>query len=516
MKNSYTKLRLILGDQLNENHSWFDEKRDDTLYFMAECLTETSYAKHHIQKVVGFFSAMRNFAKSMEAKGHSILYFNLDTAENLQSFPDNLAALIKKYSIQKFEYQLPDEWRLDVELKAFAQDCGVENQVFDSQHFLTERAYLKDFFEGKKTYLMETFYRSIRKRYEILMEPDGKNPLTGKWNYDASNRKKLPKKITIPPQLHWHKDVTEIVEMLKEKQVTTIGNIEVDDFIWPTSRAECLELLEEFCRYRLNLFGDYQDALTTRDYALFHCRLSFGMNTKMISPLEVVQRCIEEFHKRQDTIDISQIEGFVRQIIGWREYMRGVYWAKMPGYEKMNYFNHQAALPDWFWTGKTKMTCLNHAVEQSLDRAYAHHIQRLMVTGNFALLLGVHPDELDEWYLGIYIDALHWVEVTNTRGMSQFADGGIVGTKPYISSANYIHKQGDYCNQCHYDRKLKYGEKACPFNSLYWDFFERHREKLGNNFRMSMMYRIWDKMDMEEKEKILRQADAYKKTVNKL
>jgi deoxyribodipyrimidine photolyase-related protein len=516
MKKSYTKLRLILGDQLNENHSWFDTKDADTLYFMAECLTETNYTKHHIQKVVGFFSAMRNFAKSLEAKGHSVLYFNLDTTENLQSFPNNLAALIKKYNIQKFEYQLPDEWRLDVELKAFAQECGIETQVFDSEHFMTERAYLKDFFEGKKTYLMENFYRSIRKRYEILMEPDGKTPLTGKWNYDASNRKKLPKKITIPPPLHWHKDVTEIVDMLKEKGITTIGNIDKKDFIWPTSRAECLELLEEFCRYRLHLFGDYQDALTTRDYALFHCRLSFGMNTKMISPLEVVQRCIEEFHKRQDTIDISQIEGFVRQIIGWREYMRGVYWAKMPGYDKMNYFNHQAALPDWFWTGKTKMTCLNHAVEQSLDRAYAHHIQRLMVTGNFALLLGVHPDELDEWYLGIYIDALHWVEVTNTRGMSQFADGGIVGTKPYISSANYIHKQGDYCNQCQYDRKIKYGPKACPFNSLYWDFFERHRDKLGKNFRMAMMYRVWDKMDIEEKEKILQQADVYKKTVNEL
>lgn len=363
---------------------------------------------------------------------------------------------------------------------------------------------------------MENFYREIRKKYNLLMEPDDKTPLTGKWNYDKNNRKKLPKKITVPPHLHWHKDVSEITDLLERKGVKTMGNIDSTDFIWPTSRAECLELLEEFCRYRLHLFGDYQDALTTRDYALFHSRLSFGMNTKMLTPLEVVKRCIEEFHKRREEIDISQIEGFTRQIIGWREYMRGVYWAKMPQYREMNYFDHQASLPQWYWTGETKMTCLSHTVSQSLDRAYAHHIQRLMATGNFALLLGVHPDEVDEWYLGIYIDALEWVEITNTRGMSQFADGGIVGTKPYVSSANYIHKQGDYCRQCHYDRSLRHGEKACPFNSLYWDFFARNRDKLGDNFRLGMMYRLWDKFDSEEKEKILHQAEKYKQEADEL
>ena len=516
MKKTYTTLRLILGDQLNIQHSWFEKKDKDTLYFMAECLSETNYVVHHIQKVVGFFSAMRTFADELQENGHDLVYYNLDDPNNKQSFADNLSAIIKKYKVQKLEYQLPDEWRLDEELTSFIEHSGITAEVFDSEHFLTERNFLADFFEGKKTYLMETFYRSIRKQYDLLMEPNGKTPLTGKWNYDKSNRKKLPKKIDIAPQLHWHKDVTEIVEMLQTKEVKTIGNIDSENFVWPTSRAECLELIEEFCQFRLHLFGDYQDALTTRDYALFHSRLSFGMNTKMISPLEVVERCIAEYHKRKDEIDISQIEGFVRQIIGWREYMRGVYWAKMPDYESLNYFEHKAKLPEWYWTGDTKMTCLKHSIEQSLDKAYAHHIQRLMVTGNFALLLGVDPDEVDEWYLGIYIDALQWVEITNTRGMSQFADGGIVGTKPYISSANYIHKQGDYCNQCHYNRKLKYGEKACPFNSLYWEFFERHRDKLGNNFRMAMMYRVWDKMDGDEKGNILEQAKTYKENVNQL
>jgi len=516
VNKTYTTLRLILGDQLNSDHSWFKEKNKGTLYFMAESLSETNYVNHHVQKVVGFFLSMRNFATEISSKGHDVLYYKLNDKGNKQSFSDNLLAVIKKYKVEKIAYQLPDEWRLDEELKAFVSGSDIKCEVFDTEHFLTSRTYLADFFEGKKTYLMENFYRSIRKEYDLLMEADGKTPLTGKWNYDASNRKKLPKKIEIPPQLHWHNDVAEIVDMLAKKNVKTIGNIDVDNFVWPTSREECQELLEDFCKYRLHLFGDYQDALTTRNYALFHSRLSFGMNTKMISPLEVVERCIAEYHKREDEIDISQIEGFVRQIIGWREYMRGVYWAKMPDYESMNYFGHDTKLPSWYWTGDTKMTCLSHSIGQSLDKAYAHHIQRLMVTGNFALLLGVDPDELDEWYLGIYIDALQWVEITNTRGMSQFADGGIVGTKPYISSANYIHKQGDYCSQCHYDRKLKYGELACPFNSLYWDFFERHRDKLGNNFRMSMMYRVWDKMDGEEKAKILDQAKQYKKTVNKL
>jgi deoxyribodipyrimidine photolyase-related protein len=256
--------------------------------------------------------------------------------------------------------------------------------------------------------------------------------------------------------------------------------------------------------------------MTTRDELLFHSRLSFGLNVKLISPLEVVRYCVDYWEKHQEAIDISQIEGFVRQIIGWREYMRGVYWAHMPEYADLNFFDHQAKLPSWFWTGDTQMKCLQHAIGQSLEGAYAHHIQRLMVTGNFALLLGVHPDEVDAWYLGIYMDAVEWVEITNTRGMSQFADGGIVGTKPYVASANYMHKMGDYCSQCAYDRKKKVGEGACPFNSLYWDFYDRHEDKLARNPRIGMMYRVWAKRDPEEKAAILEQADYYKKHIEEL
>ena len=291
----------------------------------------------------------------------------------------------------------------------------------------------------------------------------------------------------------------------------TIGRLaDPTQFDWPVTRDESLQLLQHFLEVRFASFGTYQDAMTTNDHWLFHSRLSFAMNTKMIGPLEIVKAAEAYWYEHQDEVDIAQAEGFIRQIIGWREYMRGIYWAKMPDYAAMNYFGHTESLPAWYWTGNTKMTCLSHAINQSLDVAYAHHIQRLMVTGNFALLLGAHPDEVDQWYLGIYMDAIEWVEITNTRGMSQFADGGIVGTKPYVSSANYIYKMSDYCGQCAYDRKKKYGAGACPFNSLYWDFYDRHRDKLGSNPRIGMMYRVWDKNNSEEKARILAQAAIYK------
>jgi len=289
--------------------------------------------------------------------------------------------------------------------------------------------------------------------------------------------------------------------------VSTLGTLDAEAFVWPTSRKESLELLDHFCEHLLVHFGSYQDALTTWDPYLFHSRLSFSLNCKMISPLEVVQTVEAYWSKNQDLIGIAQVEGFIRQIIGWREYMRGIYWAKMPEFAQLNYFGHDRKLPDWFWTGNTKMNCLSQSVHQSLDLAYAHHIQRLMVTGNFSLLAGIHPDEVDRWYLGIYIDAIEWVEITNTRGMSQFADGGIVGTKPYVSSANYIKKQGNYCGSCAYQADKKTGEGSCPFNSLYWHFHARNRELLEKNPRIGMVYRTWDKMGNQQA--ILAQAEAY-------
>ena len=505
-------LRLILGDQLNARHSWFENNDSSVTYLMMEVRQETDYVPHHIQKVVGFFLAMRNFAKELRSQGHQVLYYHLDDEENLQDFSKQIEQLVEKKGFTRFEYQLPDEYRLDQQLKKLCESLSIQTEAVDSEHFLTSREFLKDFFKGKKTYLMETFYREMRKKYDILM--DGKEPLTGQWNYDQENRHALKdKRLLKKPKVH-PKQVHPLVKMLEKSGVKTIGSIDSENFPWPTSREESLEVLEHFCENLLENFGTYQDALTTWNPYLFHSRLSFSINTKMFSPLEVVQKVEAYWKKHSDQISIAQVEGFIRQIIGWREYMRGIYWAKMPEFGNLNFFGHERQLPDWFWTGKTKMNCLNQSIGQSLDLAYAHHIQRLMVTGNFALLAGIHPDEVDQWYLGIYIDAIEWVEITNTRGMSQFADGGIVGTKPYVSSANYIKKQGNYCDHCAYDSKEKVGEKACPFNSLYWHFYARNREFLEKNPRIGMMYRTWDKMG--NKQEILDQAEYYLKNIENL
>ncbi|MEO0472875.1 MAG: cryptochrome/photolyase family protein [Bacteroidota bacterium] len=500
-------LRLILGDQLNHQHSWFDQQDDGILYVMMEVRSETDYVMHHIQKVVGFFLAMRSFAAEKHAEGHQFRYFRLDDPDNQQSFFANLSQLTEQHQPQKFEWQMPDEYRLDEELVEVAKALGLEYRVADTEHFLTHRTELAEMFKGKKTYLMERFYRSMRKKHDIMMEGD--EPVTGQWNYDADNRNRYDGKVPIPEPIRFEQDVAEICDMLEKTEVKHFGRIDPQSYLWPTSRQQSLDALAFFIEHCLPHFGTYQDSLTKEHWSLFHARLSFPLNVKLLHPLEVVNRAIEAWEKDPERISIAQLEGFVRQIIGWREYMRGVYWAHMPGYADKNYFDHQRKLPDWFWTGETKMQCLSHSIGQSLDYAYAHHIQRLMVTGNFALLAGIAPDDLDRWYLGIYIDAIEWVEITNTRGMSQFADGGLVGTKPYVSSANYLDKMSDYCKTCFYDKKKRHGEQACPFNSLYWDFYERHRDKLSQNPRIGFAYRTLNRMSAEEKSKTLAQAAMY-------
>jgi deoxyribodipyrimidine photolyase-related protein len=505
-------LRLILGDQLNLAHSWFKDVDSEMTYLILEMRQETDYVAHHIQKVTAYFLSMRNFSDQLIHNGHQVLYYQLDQDQNEQDLEKMISKVVQMYSFDQFEYQLPDEYRLDQQLKSISSNLGIPTRGVGTEHFLTERGYLKDFFKGKKTFLMETFYRQMRKDFDILME--GKQPIQEKWNFDHENRSALKdKRLLRKPKLH-PKSVKSMVGMIEKAGVKTIGTIDVEAFNWPTSRYESLEVLEYFCKNLLIHFGDYQDAMTTWDPFLFHSRLSFAMNSKMLSPLEVVQKVESHWKENQDQIGISQVEGFIRQIIGWREYMRGIYWAKMPEFAELNFFGHDRKLPDWFWTGKTKMKCLSHSITQSLDQAYAHHIQRLMVTGNFMLLAGINPDEVDEWYLGIYIDAIEWVEITNTRGMSQFADGGIVGTKPYVSSANYIKKQGNYCGQCAYDSNKKTGEGACPFNSLYWHFYDRNRSKLEKNPRIGMAYRTLDKM--KDRADILQQAEKYLEEIENL
>jgi deoxyribodipyrimidine photolyase-related protein len=507
-------LRLILGDQLNSNHSWFQKVDDSVDYVFMEVTSETDYVRHHIQKVIGFFAAMREFSKELQSNGHQVIYFHLNDTNNKQSFESNLNALLTVGNYTKFEYQEPDEYRVDEHLKNFCASLSIPFECVSSEHFLSERHFLSQFFEGKKIYLMESFYRQMRKKHLILME--GANPVGGKWNFDADNRKKIPANHVVSLPLIFSNDTSEIEIEIQKANVKTIGSVTSKQFLWPINRSQSLELLDFFVEHCLPFFGTFQDAMQQNQWSIYHSRLSFSMNTKMISPKEVIDAAVQSWEKNSTEISLNQLEGFVRQILGWREYMRGIYWAKMPEYATLNFFENSAQLPDWFWTGKTKMNCLSQAINQSLDFAYAHHIQRLMITGNFALLAGVNPDEVDAWYLGIYIDALEWVEITNTRGMSQFADGGIVGTKPYVSSATYIDKMSNYCGNCHYKKELKTGEKACPFNSLYWNFYDRNEAKLANNPRIGMMYNVWRKMEQVQKTALLNQAEIYLNKINEL
>lgn len=525
-------LRLILGDQLNCQHSWFRTISDEVLYVLMEIRQETDYAYHHVQKVVAFFLAMRHFADERRTEGHKVIYLNLDDPTNTQSLTQNLLNLITQYESDRFEYLLPDELRLDRQLADLAKSLPIPAQAYDTEHFYTTRDELATFYR-RKNYVMEFFYRELRSKHNVLMDGnDGPTlrPVTGRWNYDEDNRKPLPKNLPVLPPKLYKREVQDVHRMLVRQGVRMMGKIDTGHFIWPVTRAEYLEMLNFFCENCLPYFGTYQDAMSPDAWSLYHSRLSFGMNSKLISPKEVVNAAVDYFLNHRDVVSYAQIEGFVRQILGWREYMRGVYWAKMPDFAQLNYFEHTARLPNFYWHGQTHANCLRHAVGQSLNYAYAHHIQRLMVIGNFALLAGVHPDEVDAWYLGVYIDAIEWVEITNTRGMSQHADGGIVGTKPYVATATYINRMSGYCKGCHYDKDRKIADEPpgaspdlfspsrppCPFNSLYWDFYDRHRVKLEANPRISMMYRTWDRMPPEIREATLKQAQWYKENLEKV
>ncbi len=498
-------LRLLLGDQLNSQHSWFNEVDENTIYLMAEMHQETDYVKHHIQKVVAFFLSMRNFADELQSKGHEVIYYRISDEDNLQDLEKIISKCIEKHKISKFEYQLPDEYRLDEQLKQISSNLKIETKVFDTEHFYTYRTELNEFFEGKKLLLMENFYRMMRKKHEILMQ--GSQPEGNQWNYDKDNRLKYKGQVPVPNAITFKKNVEEVIAEIEKANVKTFGNIDASNFNWPTSRKECLKQLDYFCENLLQHFGDYEDASHTDEKFLFHSRLSFAMNSKMLSPKEVNDKVVNYYYENQDDITISQVEGFVRQILGWREYVRGIYWKEMPNYSKMNTLENHNKLPNFYWTGKTKMNCMQKAISQSLDEAYAHHIQRLMIIGNFSLLTQMHPDEVDAWYLGVYIDAIEWVELPNTRGMSQYADGGILATKPYVSSGNYIQKMSNYCDKCHFKVKDKFGEKACPFNSLYWNFLDEKKQYFANNQRMGMMLNLLNKMNPEELAKIKEKAN---------
>ena len=515
----YKVLRLILGDQLNASHSWFKEKEPDTLYLIAELKQETNYVKHHVQKLCAFFYAMERFATALQSADYSTLHLTLDDTHQDKTLPDLLTRIAKQYRCSEIHYQYPDEFRLKAQLSKFKKESDLLVKAYDTEHFMLPFERINERFEKNKHVTMEHFYRAMRKQYTILM--DGSSPQGGQWNFDSNNRNKFKKADlnAIPPPKLFNNDVSSIISRLKKHNVNYFGEINPQQLPWPLTRKQAKTCLEYFCAHLLKNFGQFQDAMTdqvTNNASLYHSRLSFALNAKLIHPLYVIRRVIDEFNAHPDTISISQVEGFVRQILGWREYVRCIYWANMPDYAQKNQLQANQSLPGYFWQGNVKMNCLSHALTQSLDTAYAHHIQRLMIIGNFCLLTGIDPNEVDQWYLGVYIDAIEWVEMPNTRGMSQFADDAIIATKPYAASGNYINKMSDYCKNCHYDVKQKIGEKACPYNSLYWQFMDKHRALLEKNPRIGMVYRNWDKQTPQLQQQTLAQANYYLTHINEL
>lgn len=504
----YETLRLILGDQLNAEHSWFEQKNEETLYLIAELHQEAQYVKHHIQKVCAFFMAMEAFAKHLEQCGHEVLHLSLDESGECADLPELIAELAAKHHIERFEYQQPDEYRLDKQLAELDLPEHISINKVSSEHFYLEHNELAEQFEADTAHQMEAFYRRMRKRFDVLMVDGG--PEGQRWNFDKENRNKIPKRMlgSIPEPLTFDNDPRGVLKRLEEHDIETFGEI-ADKLVWPINKEQAEALLDHFCNELLPHFGRYQDAMTCNSehqWSLFHSRLSFALNAKILKPKQVVDKVIATYARDRRKVELAQVEGFVRQILGWREFVRGLYWLNMPDYTEKNFFNAKRSLPEYFWTGQTKMKCLSEAIGQSLRHSYAHHIQRLMVTGNFCLLCDIDPDEVDAWYLGIYVDAIQWVELPNTRGMSQYADGGLLASKPYAASANYMNKMSDYCTNCDYDHSAKCGENACPLNSLYWRFIDNHQDSLESNQRMNMIYSGWKKRDSKTCEEILEHA----------
>ncbi|MGF0238004.1 cryptochrome/photolyase family protein [Rhodococcus sp. IEGM1300] len=494
-----TKIRrlcLVLGDQLSFDlaslHA-LDPEHDAVL--LVEVMEEASHVPHHPQKIVLIFSAMRHFAEALRQRGMRVQYVPLDDPQNSGSVPSELQrwhTLLKPHEVHLTEC---GDWRLEQSLK----DCGLPITWHADSRFLCNRDEFSAWADGKKQLRMEFFYREMRRKSGLLINGDG-TPVGGAWNFDADNRKALPKGVSAPYPARFTADaITEEVLTLVRKHFSShYGSL--DTFDYPVTHADAQALWDYFLEYGLAAFGDYQDAMASDEPFLFHARISAALN---IGLLDVRQLCSDvEAAYWAHNVPLNAAEGFIRQLIGWREYVRGVYWLKMPDYAHGNSFGNSRPLPEFYWTGDTRMNCMQQAIGQSLEHAYAHHIQRLMVTGNFALLAGIAPSEICTWYLAIYMDAFDWVELPNTLGMVMHADGGYLGSKPYCASGQYIKRMSDYCRNCAYKVTESTTEDACPFNSLYWHFVMRHADLLRRNQRMGMVYKNLDRMP-ESKQQAL-------------
>ncbi|MFV1878600.1 cryptochrome/photolyase family protein [Nioella sp.] len=495
------RLVLVLGDQLTPTMAALkaaDMARD--VVVMAEVAAETDYVPHHPKKIAFLFAAMRKFAARLQADGWRVAYTRLDDPDNAGSIGGELLRRAAEFGATEVLATEPGEWRLIEALR----DHPLTVRMLEDDRFLCTHSEFEAWAEGRKALRMEFFYREMRRKTGLLM--DGDQPEGGQWNFDHDNRKGPPKGLSgpVPPRFDPDAVTEEVLRLVETRFDSHFGDLR--PFWFATEPAQAEQALDHFIAYALPRFGDYQDAMVTGQDFLFHSVLSVYINAGLLDPLEVCRRAEAAYHAGR--APLNAVEGFIRQIIGWREFVRGVYFREGPGYAQRNALDHSRRLPPVYWGGETRMRCMKEAVGVTRREAYAHHIQRLMVTGNFALLAGVDPGEVHEWYLAVYADAYEWVEAPNTVGMSQFADGGVVGSKPYVSSGNYISKMSDYCKTCAYGVKVKTGPDACPFNLLYWHFLGRHRDSFAQNPRMAQMYRTWDRMEPSRQSEILSDADA--------
>jgi len=499
-------LVLVMADQVSAEISSlrdFDPALDRIL--MVEVQEEATHLRHHKKKIAFLLSAMRHFADQLGQRGWSVSYVKMDDPDNTGTFSGEVQRAIKAWQPEKLVLCHPGEWRVLEMARRWEADFGVAVEIRPDDRFIVSLEEFENWADGRKQLRMEYFYREVRRKTGLLM--DGSQPVGGKWNFDADNRKPAPSNLFQPQPARFESDTvtTDVLDLVKERFSSHFGDLE--PFWSAVTRDQALLAFDRFVETALPQFGDYQDAMLRGEKFLYHSVISAYLNAGLLYPLELCRRVEEAFEAGH--VPINTAEGFIRQIIGWREYVRGIYWLKMPEYLQQNHFAAKRALPDFYWSADTDMLCMKEAITQTREEAYAHHIQRLMVTGNFALLAGVDPREVHEWYLAVYADAFEWVELPNTLGMSQFADGGLLGSKPYAASGSYIEKMSDYCGACRYRVKQKTGEDACPFNSLYWHFVARNSEKLKSNHRMQMVYRTWEKMPAERRRDYLEQAEKY-------
>lgn len=501
-----TKLCVILGDQLSLQMSSLQklDKQND-IVLMAEVRQEATYVKHHKKKIAFIFSAMRHFAVALRDAGYQLEYTQYDDPNNKTSLFEHAELAVKRHSISQIVVAHAGEYRLHKDISQWGKKLKVDLEICEDNRFLAPTSFFSGWADGRKQLRMEYFYREMRKEHRLLME--GNEPVGGKWNYDSQNREKPPKNLQVPSPTTFTPDAVtnDVIALVKREFSDHFGDL--DDFHYAVTREQAKQVLADFIEHRLVNFGQYQDAMIQGEPWMYHSHVGFYINTGLLSARECMDAAEQAYVSGQ--APLNSVEGFIRQILGWREYVRGFYWHLMPEYKQKNYLNAKRDLPELYWGGPTKMNCLKQCVKETKQNAYAHHIQRLMVLGNFALLAGLDPEQVNEWYLIVYADAYEWVELPNVSGMILFTDGGMLASKPYAASGAYINKMSNYCSQCEYSVKEKIGQQACPFNYLYWDFLIRHKSSLRKNPRMAMIYSTLEKMDPKRVEHIVQDANLF-------